>query len=158
VRSLCLPAGPAPESIGIDDWAWRKGQRYGTSIVDLQRGCPIAVREERAAATVATWLQAPPDVTIVARDRAEASAAGVRQGAPAATQVADRLHRLKHVAAALPEVLHGHHRELDQLNHLAHNEPPTQDDAFVTGPTAYPVARTQAQQQLTHQRAKRVAA
>jgi transposase len=157
VRSLCLPEGPEPEIIGIDDWAWRKGNRYGTIIVDLQRGCPIDLLEDRAAETVATWLQAHPDVKIVARDRAEAYASGVRQGAPEATQVADRFHLLKNLAAALQEVFNGHHREIDQLNHLAHNEPPTQDDDLVTGPTEYPVARTKAQQQITHNRAKRVA-
>jgi transposase len=157
VRSLCLPEGPEPAIIGIDDWAWRKGNRYGTIIVDLQRGCPMDVLEDRAAETVATWLQAHPDVTIVARDRAEAYAAGVRQGAPEATQVADRFHVLKHVASALHEVFHGHHREIDQLNHLAHNEPSTQDDDASTGPTEPPVAKTKAQQQITHNRAKRVA-
>ena len=101
VRSVCLPEGPAPEIIGIDDWAWRKGHRYGTIIVDLQRGCPIDVLEDRAAETVATWLQSHPDVTIVARDRAEVYAAGMRQGAPVVTQVADRFHLLKNLAAAL---------------------------------------------------------
>jgi transposase len=157
VRSLCLPEGPEPEIIGIDDWAWRKGHRYGTIIVDLQRGCPIDVLEDRAAETVATWLQAHPDVTIVARDRAEAYAAGIRQGAPEATQVADRFHLLKNLAAALQEVFSAHHREIDQINHVPHNEPPTQADDFVTGPTESPVAMTKAQQQITHNRAKRVA-
>jgi transposase len=134
VRSLCLPEGPEPEIIGIDDSAWRKGHRYGTIIVDLQRGCPIDVLEDRAAETVATWLQAHPDVTIVARDRAEAYAAGVRQGAPEATQVADRFHLLKNLAAALQEVFNGHHRELDQRNHLAHNEPPPRMTTRLRGP------------------------
>ena len=156
VRSVSLPEGPEPEIIGVDDWAWRKGQRYGTIIVDLQRGCPIDVLEDRATETVATWLHAHPDVKIVARDRAEAYAAGIRQGAPEATQVADRFHLLKNVAAALQEVLSAHHRELDQLNHVSHNEPPTQDDDPVTGPTAPPVAMTQAQQQIAQHRAKRV--
>jgi transposase len=87
--------------------------RYGTIIVDLQRGCPIDLLEDRAAETVATWLQAHPDVKIVARDRAEAYASGVRQGAPEATQVADRFHLLKNLAAALQEVFNGHHREID---------------------------------------------
>jgi transposase len=92
VRSLRLPEGPAPAILGSDDWAWRQGHRSGPIIVALQRGCPIDLRDDRAAATVAAWLQAHPDVTIVARDRAEADASGVRQGAPDATQGADRFH------------------------------------------------------------------
>ena len=157
VRRVSLPKGPAPEIIGVDDWAWRKGQRYGTIIVDLQRGCPIDVLEDRAAETVATWLHAHPGVTIIARDRAEAYAAGIRQGAPAATQVADRFHLLKNVAAALQEVFSAHHRELDQLNHLPHNEPPTQDDDAVMVPPEPPATMTKAQQQIAHNRARRVA-
>ena len=158
VCAACLcPRGLTPAIIGIDDWAWRKGNRYGTIIVDLQRGCPIDVLEDRAAETVATWLQSHPDVTIVARDRAEAYAAGIRQGAPEATQVADRFHLLKNLAAALQEVFSAHHREIDQLNHVPHNEPPTQDDDSVTVPTEPPVTMTKAQQQIAHNRAKRVA-
>ena len=157
VRRVSLPEGPAPEVIGVDDWAWRKGQRYGTIIVDLQRGCPIDVLEDRAAETVATWLHAHPDVQIVARDRAEAYAAGIRQGAPKATQVADRFHLLKNVAAALQEVFSVHHREIDQRNHMPHNEPPPQDTDVVTVPPAPPVTMTKAQQHMAHNRAKRVA-
>jgi transposase len=156
VRSASLPKGPAPEIIGVDDWAWRKGQRYSTIIVDLQRGCPIDVLEDRATETVATWLHAHPDVKIVARDRAEAYAAGIRQGAPEPSQVADRFHLLKNGAAALQEVLSAHHREIDQLNHVSHNEPPTQVDDPVRSPTAPPVAMRQAQQQIAQHRAKRV--
>ena len=157
VRSVSVPEGPAPQIIGIDDWAWRTGNRYGTLIVDLQRGCPLDVLEERAAETVATWLQAHPDVTIVARDRAEAYAAGIRQGAPEATQVADRFHLLKNLAAALQEVFNAHHRELDQLNHVPHHEPPTPDHDSVTVPTERPVAMTKAPQQIAPNCAKRVA-
>jgi transposase len=156
VRRVSLPGGAAPTIIGIDDWAWRKGHRYGTIIVDLQRGCPIDVLEDRAAETVATWLQAHPDVTIVARDRAEAYAAGIRQGTPDATQVADRFHLLKNLAAALQEVFSAHHREIAQLNHLPPNEPPTQDADAVTVPPAPPVTMTKAQQHMAHNRAKRV--
>jgi transposase len=158
VRSVSLPEGPAPASIGRDDWAWRTGQRSGTSIGALQRGGPVDFLAERAAATVATWLQSPPDGTIVARDRAAASAAGIRQGAPNATQVADRLHWLKHVAAALQEVFSGHHREIDQLHHVPHHEPPTPGDGSVTVPGASPVATPRAPQQIAHNRTRRGAA
>jgi transposase len=129
VRRVSLPGGPAPASLGIDDWAGRHGQRYGTLLVARQRGCPLDVLAARAAAPVAPWLQAHPDVKLVARDRAEASAAGRRPGAPEATQVADRLHLRKPVAAALPEVFRVPHRERDQRNHRPHHEPPTPDDA-----------------------------
>jgi transposase len=43
-----------------------------------------------------------------------------------------------------------------QLNHGPHNEPPTQDDDFVPGPTEYPGAMTTAQQQIAQNRAKRM--
>jgi transposase len=152
-----VPEGPAPAIIGIDDWAWRKGNRYGIIIVDLERGCPIDVLEDRAAETVATWLQSRPDVTVVARDRAEAYAAGIRQGAPEATQVADRFHLLKNLAAALQEVFSAHHREIDHLNQMPQNELAPPDDAAVTVSLESPVATSRAQQQIAHNRARRVA-
>src|SRR5438132_6496837 len=93
--------GPAPRVIGIDDWAYRKGRRYGTIVVDLERGCPVDLLEDRSAETVAAWLRAHPEVTVVARDRADAYASGVTQGAPNAVQVADRWHLLKNLREAV---------------------------------------------------------
>jgi len=87
--------------IGIDDWASRKGRRYGTIVVDLEQGCPVDLLEDRLAKTVAAWLRAHPEVTVVARDRADAYAAGVTQGAPDAVQVADRWHLLKNLREAV---------------------------------------------------------
>jgi transposase len=101
VRGLATPAAPRPCAVGIDDWAKRKGQTYGTSVVDLDRRCPVDLLEDRTAETVAAWLQAHPEVTVVARDRAEAYASGVTQGAPDAVQVADRWHLLKHLREAV---------------------------------------------------------
>lgn len=37
VRRCVLPKAPPPRVIGIDDWAWCKGQCYGTICVDLER-------------------------------------------------------------------------------------------------------------------------
>ena len=157
VRSVSLPEGPAPQIIGIDDWAWRKGNHYGTIVVDLERGCPIDLLEDRAAETVATWLKSHPDVTIVARDRAEAYAASIRQGAPEATQVADRFHLLKNLAAALQEVFSAHHHEIDTRKHVPQNEPSPPADDTESVPMEPPVAPSRAQQQIAHNRARRVA-
>ncbi len=157
VRSLALPEGPEPQVVGIDDWAWRKGHRYGTIVVDLERGCPIDVLEDRASETVAAWFQAHPEVKVVARDRAEAYAAGIREGAPDATQVADRFHLFQHVAAALHEVFSAHPHEIEARNEAKQSEPLPLDDGSVAVPVAPPVSTVKSQQTFAHNRARRVA-
>jgi transposase len=107
VRRFTLPEAPAPKAVGIDDWAKRKGHTYGTIIVDLESHRPVDVLPDRTAQTVAVWMQAHPEVKIVTRDRAEAYASGVKQGAPQAIQVADRWHLLKNLREAAEEELRG---------------------------------------------------
>ena len=34
----CSVPSPAIRVVGVDDWAWRKGQSFGTLLVDLERG------------------------------------------------------------------------------------------------------------------------
>jgi transposase len=86
-----------PRIIGIDDWAKRKGQRYGTIIVDLERRCVIDVLPDREPHTVADWLAQHRTIEIVARDRSAQYAQGIQRGAPQAIQVADRWHLLKNL-------------------------------------------------------------
>jgi transposase len=113
IRAVPIQDAPAPRIIGIDDWAWRRGQRYGTIIVDLEReNRPIDLLPDRQAETVAAWLKAHPGVEIVARDRAGAYAEGVRAGAPEALEVADRWHLLRNLGDALAGILDRHHRDL----------------------------------------------
>jgi transposase len=33
IRAAPLPVAPSPRVVGIDDWAWRRGRRYGTSVM-----------------------------------------------------------------------------------------------------------------------------
>jgi transposase len=72
VRRLPLPAVPPLRPIGVDDWAHRKRQRYGTILVDLEQRRPVALLHDREADTLATWLRTHTGITIIARDRMKA--------------------------------------------------------------------------------------
>ncbi len=112
IRAEPVPVTTAPRVIGIDDWAWRRGQRYGTLIVDLERNRPVDLLPDRDARTVEAWLQSHPGTEIVARDRAGAYADGIRSGAPEAVQVGDRWHLLRNLGDALARALDRHQHDL----------------------------------------------
>jgi transposase len=101
------PTGPT-RVVGIDDWAWRKGQCYGTIVVDLERGDVIDLLPDRDADTVAAWLKVHPGIEVVSRDRSAAYAEAATEGASRAVQVADRWHLLENLREAVERVLGRH--------------------------------------------------
>ncbi len=105
IRRSPVPPFSAPTAVGIDDWAWKKGHRYGALVIDLETHRPLALLPDRSADTIAAWLRQYPSIRVVSRDRGKDITAGVTRGAPQATQIADRFHLLSNLRTVIEEIL-----------------------------------------------------
>ncbi len=70
--------------LAVDDWAWRRGHRYGTMLVNLESTAVVDLLRDRQGDTLAAWLREHPGIEVVERDRADTFPDGIWQGAPAA--------------------------------------------------------------------------
>jgi transposase len=96
---------PPPRYVGVDDWAIRKGQRYGTILIDLERSRVLDLLPGRDGAALKTWLKDHPGVAVITRDRWAPFAQAAAEAAPQAHQVADRWHLLKNLREAVERLL-----------------------------------------------------
>jgi Transposase len=104
-RCSLQPDSGALRVVGIDDWSWRKGQSYGTIMVDLERRTVVDVLADRSSSSVAAWFSARPSIEVISRDRQGLYAEGARVGAPQARQVADRFHLVQNLREMIEKQL-----------------------------------------------------
>jgi transposase len=113
-------------NLGVDDWAWRKGQEYGTILVDVELRHVVDLLPDRSADSFSEWLRHHPEIMTVSRDRSGLYAEGATLGAPQAQQVADRFHLMLNLSATMERVLEERTRQLVL--------PPVEDPAWISEP------------------------
>lgn len=115
VRRRGSPNFVPPTVVGIDDWAWRRNQRYGTIVCDLERRKTIALLPDREPATAKAWFFAQPQIAIVARDRGRYYALAAIEALPKAVQVADRWHLMENASRAFLDAVRKSMREIRRI-------------------------------------------
>jgi len=90
-----------PRVLDIDDFAFRRGHRYGSILVDLERHRVVDLLPDRKPETVIGWFKQYGRPEIISRDRGGGYAEAARRGAPDAIQVADRFHLTKNLVESL---------------------------------------------------------
>ena len=89
-KSAPLPDGSEVKILGVDDFAFRRGARYGTILVDLEHRPVADLLPERSQESLVAWLRGHPGVETATRDRSNIYREALAKGAPEAVQIADR--------------------------------------------------------------------
>jgi transposase len=152
IRSFPLPSSDTPSVLGVDDFAFRRGHRYGTILVDLQQRKVIDLLPDREATTLATWIESHCGVQIVTRDRSGAYAEGIRSGAPEALQIADRWHLLKNLRETLERALQNRQSGLQAAAEVIKQQQRCTDTVIEAGATTMLSSRNGKQSQQSRER------
>jgi transposase len=105
LRTIPPPADTSVRVLGLDDFALKRGDCYGTILVNIETGKPLNLLPDRTAEAVLPWLTSHQEIEVVSRDRASAYADAVKRALPHAIQVADRYHLLQNLREHLQRLL-----------------------------------------------------
>ena len=115
VKRTVIVTNTSPRVVGLDDWAIRKGHRYGSIMVDHETGRAIELVKGRLDEDIKPWFAAHPEIEIVTRDRSTDYRKGLDAAAPQAIQIADRFHLLMNLRQLAQQIAADAYNRLKQL-------------------------------------------
>jgi|SRR5690348_764373 transposase len=156
IRNIPATAAPTPRVLGVDDWSFKSGRRYGTILCDLESHQVVDLLPDRSASGLAQWLQQHPGVELISRDRSGEYARGAALGAPRATQIADRFHLVHNLMEAFERGLDRQHALLREVARAcaADAAGPSGDGGDGSAATPPALTRRQQRHQQSQQRRK----
>lgn len=132
-----LPYNKGVITLGVDDWAIKKRERYGSILVDLTTNRPIALLSDREENTLTEWLKQRTHVKIISRYRYGDYQRASTKGAPDAIQVTDRWHLLKNLGEVMRKILDREHLALKKFREAKRATKVTEPQSLkTTAPTA----------------------
>jgi transposase len=104
--------------LGIDEYSRRKGHRYTTIIVDLDKGRPITTFKGRRVEDVVKWFNSRPQeeldrVEVVVLEMSKSFFSAIQEVFGDQVQVIDRFHGVQHAVGALDTVLRSVQKQLE---------------------------------------------
>lgn len=98
--------------VGIDDWAFRRNCRYGTTVCDLERRRVVKLLPDREVATVKAFLASHRMIQVLSRDRGGGYGEAATKSLPNAVQIADRWHLMENASAAFLDAVRKSMRDI----------------------------------------------
>jgi transposase len=108
--------------LGVDDFSFKRGRKFGTILVDLSTHQVIDLLPERSSESAGAWMRGHPEIRYVSRDRGKDYATACREGAPQAVAIADRFHVMKNFVEALEPEVTRCYKHLRQMSAPASDE------------------------------------
>ena len=136
IHSLPMKATGEIKTLGVDDWAYRRGVSYGTILVNMDTGKPIDILSGRDGKELKVWLKSHPEIQHICRDRSSAYSAAVSETIPTALQVADRFHLVKNLSESIFEIIRSEYSDimnslkLEEQAHSIHPESNTPKESI----------------------------
>jgi transposase len=115
--------------LGIDDFSFKRGRKFGTILVDLSTHQVIDLLIERKIESAAKWMHSHPEIRYVSRDRGNEYSQAVCERASQAMAIADRFHLTKNLVEAIEPIVVQRYKQLrkafPQKTRLWESELPT---------------------------------